>query len=40
MVNWVPYAEHLAHALQRQLMSSHQNMVNLWAGMCQEIEMQ
>jgi hypothetical protein len=29
MVNWVPYAEHLAHALQRQLMSSHQNMVNL-----------
>jgi len=29
MVRWVLYAEHLAHALQRQPVSSHQNILNL-----------
>ena len=40
MVRRAPYMEHLAHAPQRQPVSAHKSMVNLWAHKCQEIEMQ
>ena len=40
MVRWALYVEHLAHAPQRQPVSSHWKIVNLWADMCQEIKMQ
>jgi hypothetical protein len=40
IVRQAPYAEHLVHAPQRQPVSTHKSMVNLWAHKCQEIEMQ
>jgi hypothetical protein len=40
IVRRAPYAEHLVHAPQRQPVSTHKSMVNLWAHKCQEIEMQ
>ena len=40
VVKCPPYAEHLAHAPQKQPMSSHKGIVNLSSEKCQEIEMQ
>ena len=40
MVKRLPYAEHLAHAPQKQPVSSHKSIVNLSSDKCQEIEMQ